>query len=377
LILVAGAALMLRSFLQLRSASPGYDSQHVLTMRISPSGKQYESPEKQTLFYKELIRQLNELAGVRRAAAIDCLPTSNDVTGGTLHFTDRPDPKQSEAAIVVIGSATPGFFEAMHIPLIRGRVFSDADGSDGPPSVVLDEGTARRYWPHQDPIGKFVSLRLHSPLRKIVGVVGDIDRSVAVKLKGRIGQVYVPFAQSPGPEMSIVISSEKDPASFIPAVHRVVSRMAPDQPVYQIQTMDDARAAGQTSSRFGTWLLGIFASLSLLLAAIGIYGVISYSVEQHTREIGVRMAFGATAFDVLFAAIKKGLLLTCVGLIVGLTGALVLMRVMWSLLYGISAIDPASFAVSAGLLVLVGLLATSIPAWRASRIQPIIALRHE
>lgn len=377
LMLVAGAALMLRSFIQLRSVNPGYNSHHVLTMRISLSGKQYDTPQKQVLFYKEVMRRLTELPGVRRAGAIDSLPTSNDVQGGTLHFTDRPEPKQSDAAIVTIGSTTPGFFDAMRIPLMRGRTFSDSDGPNDPLTVILDEGTARQYWPNQDPTGKMVRLRLHSPLRKIVGVVGDIERSLAVKLKTRIGQVYVPFAQSPSAAMSIVISSEMNSASLIPAVRRVISGLAPDQPIFQVQTMDEARAAGQVSARFGTWLLGFFAVLSLLLAAVGIYGVVSYSVEQRTREIGVRMAIGATPFDVLFAAINKGLLLTCIGLVLGLAGALVLTRVMGSLLHGISAIDPASFIAAALLLVAVGLFATYIPARRASRVQPMTALRYE
>lgn len=374
---------MLRSFMRLRSANPGYDSHRVLTMRISLSGKQYDAPERQILFYKELMRRLNVLPGVRRAAAIDALPTSNDVSGGTLHFTDRPEPKQSDAAIVVIGSATPGFFDSMRIPLIRGRDFSDSDGSGDPLVVILDKETARRYWPNQDPIGKLIRVRLHSPLRKIVGVVGSIDRSVAVKLKSQIGQVYVPFAQwpnpeeLPNPEMSLVISSEMNPASLIPAVRRVISALAPDQPLFEIRTMDEARAVGQVSTRFGTWLLGFFASLSLLLAAVGLYGVISYSVEQRTREIGVRMAIGATPFDILFAAINKGLLLTLVGLVLGLAGALVLTRVMGSLLHGLSAMDPTSFFAAAIVLAAVGVLAAYLPARRASKVQPIIALRYE
>jgi putative ABC transport system permease protein len=265
----------------------------------------------------------------------------------------------------------------MHIPLVRGRAFSEADSSHDPLVVIIDEGTARQYWPHQDPIGKLIRVRLNLPLRKIVGVVGNIERSVGVKLKTRIGQVYVPLAQAPGPDMSIVISSEMNTATLVPEVHRVVAALAPDQPVYQVETMDQARAAGQMSSRFATWLLSFFALLSLLLAAVGIYGVISYSVEQRTREIGVRMALGATPHELLFVALSRGLLLTLAGLAFGLCGALILTRVMGSLLHGISAIDPASFFAAAVLLILVGLAATYIPARRASRIEPIQALRYE
>lgn len=383
LILVAGATLMLRSFVRLRSANPGYDSQHVLTMRVSLSGKQYDKPERQIEFYRDLLARLQQLPGVRSAAAIDALPTSDDITGGTLHFTDRPEPKKSDAAIVVIGSVTPEFFDAMRIPLVRGRVFSDADGASDQLTVILDEATARRYWPNRDPIGQLVRLRLKDPLRRIIGIVGNIDRSIAAKVKARIGQVYVPFAQAPNPqhlpnpEMSLVVSCNADPHSMISSVRRVIASLAPDQPVFQVQTMAEARATGQMSSRFATWLLGLFALLSLLLAAVGIYGVISYSVEQRTREIGVRMALGASAFDVLFAALARGLLLTLIGLAFGLAGALILTRTMGTLLHGLSAVDPTSFCAAALVLVAVGLFATYVPARRASKVQPLAALRHE
>jgi len=375
-VLVAGAVLMLRSFLQLRAAYPGYDSR-VLTMRISLSGKQYDSPETQIHLYKELVERVAGLPGVRSVGAIDCLPTCTDTQGGSMHFTDRPEPPDNDPALAVIGSVTPDYLRAMGIPLIRGRYFSDRDGEHDPLTIIIDEATARRYWPNQDPIGKSVKLRLKSPLRRIVGVVGNIDRSLDVKLKAHIGQVYVPLAQSPQSDMSLAISSPMSAASLLPSVRREISALVPDQPVFQVQTMAEARAGTQMSSQFGTWLLGFFAVLSLALAAVGVYGVISYTVQQRTREIGVRMAIGATPSDLLFGVLGKGLLLTLIGLGLGVVGALLLTAAMKDLLAGVSSTDPVSLLATMLLLAIVGLLATFIPAYRASRIAPVIALRHE
>jgi putative ABC transport system permease protein len=375
-ILVAGALLMLRSFVQLRSAYPGYDSR-VLTMRVSITGKEYDSPERQIFFYNELLRRLAALPGVRAAGAIDSLPTSPDVVGGVLHFTDRPEPKQSELPPVIIGSVTPDYFRSMHIPLIRGRLFSEADGPHDQLTVVIDEATAKRFWPNQDPIGRTVKLRMTQPARRIVGIAGNIDRNLVVKMKAKIGQVYIPFAQSPYPDMSLAISSPAPLATLVPTVRREISSFAPDQPVFQIETMAEARAALQISSQFGTWLLGFFAALSLLLAAVGVYGVTSYTVQQRIREIGIRMAIGATSSDLLFGVLRKGLLLTLTGLVMGLVGALALTTLMKDLLHGLSSADPLSLLGTMLLLALAGLLATFIPACRASRVAPIIALRHE
>ncbi len=375
-ILAVAAGLMLRSFIHLRSAYPGYDS-HVLTMRVSLTGRQYDSPEEQIKFTRLLLDRLHNLTGVRAAAAVDAVPTSGDVQGGMLHFTDRPESGQNNQAIIIIAPVTPDYFRAMHIPVIRGRTFTQADGAKDELVVVLDEATAKEYWPNQDPLGRSVRVRFGMPLRKIVGVVGSIDRSFAVKVKTRIGQVYLPFDQWPTSDISLVISSDINTASLIPSVRRQISALAPDQPVYEVQTLDQARAVGQSSSRFGTWLLGVFAVLSLSLAAIGVYGVVAYTVEQRTREMGLRMALGATQQNLLLAVLKKGFTLVLLGLAIGFCGALALGKLMHDLLHGISGTDPTAFLGAAVLLLLVGLLATFIPAFRASRIDPMVALRHE
>jgi putative ABC transport system permease protein len=193
----------------------------------------------------------------------------------------------------------------------------------------------------------------------------------------RVSQAYVPAAQKPFPDMSIAISSPMSPASLVPEVRHEISALAPDQPVFQVQTMSQARAATQMSSEFGTWLLGFFAVLATSLAAMGVYGVISYTVQQRTREIGVRMALGATAYQLLFSVLSKGLLLTLFGLAAGFVAAIVLTTAMKDLLRGISATDPLSFLGTMLLLAVVGSLATFIPAYRASKVEPMIALRHE
>ncbi|MGI8961299.1 MAG: ABC transporter permease [Bryobacteraceae bacterium] len=380
-ILVVGAGLMLRSFVHLRAANPGYDSQHVLTMRMALSGKQYDAPNKEAAFYKELVGRVSTLAGVESVGVINCLPTSNDVQGGALHFTDRPEPRASDVPVVTISSITPDYFHVMRMPLIRGRFFSEADGATDPLVVILDRELAKQYWPNQDPIGKLVKLRLHSPERKIVGVTGNVDLSVAGKMRGRVGQVYIPLAQSPDLdsswEMSLVISTPMKPASLSSVVRRTIANVAPAQPVFQIETMEEARGRGRTSARLATLLLGFFAGLALLLAAVGVYGVVSYSVGQRTREIGVRMALGAGEYDVLRMVLARGVLLIIVGVWLGLLGAFALTRVMGTLLHGISATDPATFAGVSVLLIAVGLLASYIPARRASRVDPTVALRYE
>jgi putative ABC transport system permease protein len=321
------------------------------------------------------------LPGVESAGVVNCLPTSNDVQGGGLHFTDRPEPKAGDVPVVTISSITPDYFHAMRMPLIRGRVFSEADGAGDPLVVIVDRELAKQYWPNQDPIGKRVKVRLRSPERKIVGVVGNVELSVAGKMKGRVGQVYIPLEQSPDLnsswEMSLVISTPMNPVSLSSTVRRTIASLAPDQPVFQVETMEEVRGRGQTSARFATLLLGFFAGLALLLAGVGVYGVVSYSVGQRTREIGVRMAVGAGEYDVLRMVLAKAVLLILVGVGLGLVGAFALTRVMGTLLHGISATDPATFVGVSALLVTVGLLASYIPARRASRVDPTVALRYE
>ena len=376
LVLLVGAGLMVQSFVRARAADPGYRSANVLTMDVALSARQYDSPDRQAAFFARVLDRARELPGVVAASAVDELPTSDSLHGGGLSFPDRPEPRAEDIPIVLVNSVTSDYFKVMQIPLVRGRAFDRRDSKDAPPAVIIDRWTAEKYWPGRNPVGQQVRLGRQQPPREIVGVVGALGQPVFVKLvKGRLGQAYLPIAQAPKPKMSLAFRVEGDPSSIVPAVRAAVRGVDVDQPIFKVQTMDEARAAGRASLRLATSLLGAFAVVALLLAAIGLYGLMTYNVGQRTREYGIRLSLGARPADVLGLAVRQALVLMTAGLAVGLAGALALTRVMSSLLYGIGATDPATFAGVTGVLAIVGLVAGGLPARRATRVDPAITLR--
>ena len=378
MILLAGAGLMLRTFLHLRTANPGYDTERVLTMRTVLSGPQYDTPEKQAAFYDKALKRLENLPAVKSAAATNLLPETDDVHGSAIYFAGRPDPKPGEVPLVLLGSVTADYFATMRIPILRGRSFTEYDRANTPPIAIIDEEAAKKYWRGEDPIGKLIKLDRKEPFRKVVGIAGDVEQNLIVKLvKGRVPQVYLPFKQAPKPDVAIVISSKTEPGSLTSSARASIAALDPDQPVFHIQTMRDARATGRGPVRVATVLLGFFAAIALLLAAVGIYGVISYTVGQRTREIGIRMALGANKAELFKLVLGQGGLLITAGAIIGLLGAAALTRLMRSLLTDISPNDPFTFFGAALLLIAVGLAASYIPARRASRVDPTVALRCE
>jgi putative ABC transport system permease protein len=378
LVLLVGAGLMLRSFAQLRSANPGFDSHNVLTVRVALSDQQYATPEKQIAFFERVVHDAQSVPGVASASAVDDLPASDNLHGSGLFFPDRPDPRPEDVKIVIRDSVMTGYFATMRIPLLSGRYFNDADSKGSAPVVMIDEWTAKQNWPGQDPVGKSLKLGKKDPPLQIVGVVGSVDQGILVKLlKGQIGQVYRPAPQAPMPAMTLVLRTAVDPASLIPAMRNLVRNVDIDQPVFQAETLDNTRAAGRAAQRLATSLLGSFAGVALLLAAIGVYGVIAYSVGQRTREFGIRMSLGAKRLDVLRLVVRQGLVLAGIGIAAGLAGAFALTRLLSSLLYGVNATDPLTFVGVTALLATVAAAASFLPAWRATHVDPVIALRCE
>ena len=378
LVLLVGAGLMLQSFVHLRKSSPGFQTHGGFAMTIALSSKQYSTPESQIRFAQQALERATAVPGVQVAGIADSLPTGDDVHGSGVHFPDRPKPAPQDVPIALKDYVTPGYFHAMGIPLLSGRVFTDADGANSPHVVVIDQWMARHFWPNENPIGRMIQLSDTETPRQIVGVVGTVERGAVIHIAiGEVGQVYIPFPQQPQPIMTLVVRSPMDPEALIPQVRAAVNNVDSGQPVFQVQTLEAARDENQVPQRLATLLLGGFGLVALLLATIGIYGVVSFTVGQRTREIGVRRALGAQSRDVLGMIFKQGLVMTAVGIAIGLAGAVFLTRILASVLYGVNVNDPVVFALVAVLFVGVSLLACWIPARRAMRVDPLVALRYE
>ena len=373
--LVAGG-LMGRSLLHVLSESPGYNPHGVLTMRLALSDTQYSSPERQLAFFERVVERARELPGVIDASAAQELPTGDDLHGSGLLFPGQPEPRLEDVPLVLNTSVLPDYFHTMQMPLIRGRLMTSLDAADAPPVALIDEWTAARYWPGRSAIGQRLQLGRTQPSREIVGVVGDVEAPVLVRfLKGRVGQVYLPLGQAPAARLSLVIRGVGDVASLAAPMREIVRGVDPDQPVFNVQTLVAVRSAGQRTLRLVTELLNGFAIAALVLAAIGLYGTIAYDVAQRTREFGLRMSLGAQPWAVMALVLRQGSALLAIGGCLGIVAALLATRMLASVLYGVPATDPVAFAGALGLLAAGGLLASYVPARRATRVDPILALR--
>jgi putative ABC transport system permease protein len=376
-ILLIGAGLLINSFMHLRNLDPGFHADHLLTLNVDLSETKYPDNPKRTAFFDDVVRRVQALPGVRSVAVAGNLPFTYNGDSMPIGVEGIPDPPPDQSPDVIFRAIGPGYFSTMGIPLVRGRDFNDQDALESNLAVVVSEKTARHYWPNDDPIGKRIkngSTTSDAPWRTVIGVVKDVRQNDFIAEPKM--QMYFTYRQlrSLMPN-ALIVRTAVDPLSLASSVRNAIWAVDKDQSVANIDSMEHIVAGAVARQRFSMLLLAIFAGIALILAAVGIYGVMSYSVAQQTREIGIRMALGAQRSDVLKMTVKQGLRLVGFGLIIGLAAAFILTRVMASLLFGISATDPLTFISISLILLAVAILASYLPALRATRVDPMIALR--
>ncbi|MGA9770145.1 MAG: ABC transporter permease [Blastocatellia bacterium] len=377
LVLLVGGGLMIRSFLRLQSVDSGFNPRNVLTMVVSLAGSEHSTGPKRAAFFNQLNERVENLPGVESASAINHLPLAGDIWGVGFTIEGRPAPLPGEGIGAVYRIVRPNYFQTMGARLVRGRDFTERDNEHAPGVIIINEAMARRHWAGEDPIGKriMVSMGDTSP-REIVAIVKDVKQGDwAAEPRP---EMYLPYLQATSPRyLTLVIRTSAEPMKLAATVQGEVWAIDKNLPVSDIMSMEDAISAAIAQQRFNMLLLGIFAAVALVLAVVGIYGVMSYSVTQRTHEIGIRMALGASAGDVLRMIVGQGMALVAIGIGVGLVGAFALTRLMESLLFGVSVTDPLTFIAISVVLAGVALGACFIPARRATKVDPMIALRYE
>jgi putative ABC transport system permease protein len=377
LVLLAGSGLLIRSFSRLMAVDPGFQSKGILTARVELPSSKYKDDAKISEFYAQLLERIRQLPGVRSASGDAYLPFTGNIAGTGVEVDGRPPLPAAEQPEVDVAVVEPHFFETLGIPLLSGRSFTDREAREVTHTVVVSQSMAKKLWPNEDPVGKRVTIHMKDQdvPSQVVGVVGDV-RHAGLDANAN-ATAYWPHPELAYNFMTLVIRTDGDPLALAPAVRQAVWSLDKDQPVVDIRTMEDLLWVSLARARFSTVVLGVFAGMALLLAITGIYGVVSYSVAERTREIGIRVALGAQRSDVLRMVLRQGLILAGFGIGIGLAAALALTRLMTSLLFGTSASDPTTFACVAGLLLMVALSACCLPARSAMKIDPMVALRYE
>ena len=375
LMLLIGAGLLVRSFSRLLSVEPGFDPQNVLTMNVSLPTVKYADAQKQIAFFDDLSRRVSALPGVRSAAISAALPLIPKRITPVLP-EGQPEVALAERPFIIIEAISPAWFRTMHVPLQAGREFTDADNATAPKVVIVNQALARRYWPNDNPVGKHILVGRQNA-SEIVGVAVDVkNRGLALDAAP---QLYLPFPQLPWGNMNLLVRTAANPNALVSAVRAQVAAVDSDQPVTNIQMVDEIMEGSRAQPRFILLLLGVFSAAALVLAIIGIYGVLAYSVAQRRQEMGIRMALGAERSDILRMVVRYGLTLTITGVVIGLVAALALSWIMASmlsgLLYKISARDLTTFVVAPVAFLVISLLASYLPARRATQVDPNEALR--
>jgi putative ABC transport system permease protein len=384
LMLLIGAGLLVRSLWMLHNVNPGFDPDHVITMDLSVPSNKFTTPQQQIDFYNNVLGRVRALPGVRSAGVIDALP----LTGGShqpVQVEGRPVAAMADQPEVDVRLISPGYMSAMHVPLLRGREFDNSDIPGRPGAVLISQSMAKEFWPGQDPIGKHLTLYFFPDLtRVVVGVVGDVKLD-SLNQSRATSALYLPIGQLTSARdetwhsfgMTIAARTSTNPHSVVSAIKNAVSEVDSEVPVLNVNTMQENVDQSLLQQRFTVFLLSGFAGLAMLLAAVGIYSVLSYAVRRRVREIGIRMALGAQVRDVLYMILVEGMKPTLLGIAIGLAGALALGKVLSSVIYGVSARDLATYFAVAGIMTGVGVLASMLPALRATHIDPMKTLRDE
>jgi putative ABC transport system permease protein len=375
LVLLVGGALLIKSFYKLLQVDPGFKPANLLTLEYRMPRNKYAKPDGQWEFHRQVVERLQEVPGVESAALVRGLPFSGNGQSVRIVLPDREAPPKGQEPQVMWNTATPNYFETIGIPFVRGRLFDSRDQLNTPAALVINQTMARRFWPDQDPIGKPIKLLADGTLGTVVGIVGDARHYYLSEEQQP--QVYDCYSQFPGIFATVVVRTNVEPMSLAPSVREAVWKVDKDQPMWKVRTEEFLINRNVADKRFLMLLMGIFAALALTITAVGLYGVVSYTVGQRTQEIGIRMALGAQTPDILAMILQQGMRMVLIGVVVGLAAAFALTRLMASLLYGVSATDPLAFTAIALLLAGVALLACWIPARRATRVDPMVALRYE
>ena len=375
LVLLVGAGLMIRSFMRLQSVETGFKAENVLTMRAQLPKKKYPEEHQILDFFKQAQERIAKLPGVQAVGAISFLPLTGLASRDSFKIAGQPDPAPGQEPGVEVRVVTPGYFQAMGIPLLKGRLLNERDVKESR-VLLINETMARRYFAGVDPVGKQMEVFWDgSGPDEIVGVVGDIREGALNKEPEPA--IYWAHPRVPYSGMAIVVRASGDAARFGAAVQREIRAIDPEQPVADVRTMEQVISKSIARPRFNTLLLSIFAAVALVLASVGLYGVMNYSATQRTHEVGIRMALGATRADIMRLVVGNGMLLTLIGIGIGVAASLLLTRVMASLLFGVTATDVPTFLGVSAVLAAVALVANYIPARRATRVDPVIALRYE
>ncbi len=385
--LLIGAGLMIRSFIALQSVDPGFNPHGVLSMVVSVAGSNESETQRRTVFYRQLLDRVRALPGVNSAGAINHLPLAGDLWGWPFIIEGRPKPRPGESPGAAYRVAMPGYFVTMRLPVLRGRAIAETDDARAPGVVMINERAAAAYWPGQDPLGKRIAFDANAippTWLTVIGVVKNArqydwasEPDPEVYLAGLQNREFLGKGESHTAYITLVARTSGDPAELASAMKRTVWSFDRNLPISQVLTMDRAVADATSQQRFEMLLFGLFAVVALLLAAVGIYGVMNYAVSRRTREIGIRISLGASRSAVLRMVVQQGMLQAVAGTLAGLVGAVLLSNLMAGMLYGVRPTDPVTFGTVALVLGVVALLASCIPARKATRIEPTVALRTE